>query len=191
MLTERGPGFGCFEGKTHILPISIYYEDTDLSGIVYHANYLRYMERGRSEFFRAAGIVRLAQLEEPEPTAEEGADLLEHEPVRERALRREHGPRRLPRAREPGGLQRDRHPLGTLRGVVLARTDQRTCEGQFVLTRHAAQRPPMEDEENLQRVARILHRMGKRTKQGEVGVVIDGVFHRIRRFPLADAEESE
>jgi hypothetical protein len=49
----------------------------------------------------------------------------------------------------------------------------------------------MEDEEKLQRIARILHRMGKRTKQGEVGVVIDGVFHRIRRFPLADAEESE
>jgi acyl-CoA thioester hydrolase len=61
--------FGHFEGKTHVLPIRIYYEDTDLSGIVYHANYLRYMERGRSEFFRAAGIARLAQLEEPEPTA--------------------------------------------------------------------------------------------------------------------------
>ena len=59
---------GRFEGKTHILPIRIYYEDTDLSGVVYHANYLRYMERGRSEFFRAAGILRLAQLEAPEPT---------------------------------------------------------------------------------------------------------------------------
>lgn len=62
-------GFGRFEGKIHILPIRIYYEDTDLSGVVYHANYLRYMERGRSEFFRAAGILRLAQLEAPEPTA--------------------------------------------------------------------------------------------------------------------------
>jgi acyl-CoA thioester hydrolase len=61
--------FGRFDGKVHILPIRIYYEDTDLSGIVYHANYLRYMERGRSEFFRAAGIARLAQLEQPEPTA--------------------------------------------------------------------------------------------------------------------------
>jgi acyl-CoA thioester hydrolase len=61
--------FGHFEGNVHILPIRIYYEDTDLSGIVYHANYLRYMERGRSEFFRAAGIVRLAQLQGPEPTA--------------------------------------------------------------------------------------------------------------------------
>ena len=61
--------FGRFDGKTHILPIRIYYEDTDLSGVVYHANYLRYMERGRSEYFRAAGIRRLAMLEEAEPTA--------------------------------------------------------------------------------------------------------------------------
>ncbi|MDE2110953.1 MAG: YbgC/FadM family acyl-CoA thioesterase [Alphaproteobacteria bacterium] len=51
------------------MPIRMYYEDTDLSGIVYHANYLRYMERGRSEFFRAVGISKLAQLDEPEPTA--------------------------------------------------------------------------------------------------------------------------
>src|ERR1700748_2280792 len=61
--------FGRFEGKIHILPIRIYYEDTDLSGIVYHANYLRYMERGRSEFFRSAGIARLAMLEQRNPTA--------------------------------------------------------------------------------------------------------------------------
>jgi acyl-CoA thioester hydrolase len=60
---------GHFDGKTHILPIRIYYEDTDVSGVVYHANYLRYMERGRSEFFRAVGIVKLAQLDQPEPTA--------------------------------------------------------------------------------------------------------------------------
>jgi acyl-CoA thioester hydrolase len=61
-------GLGSFDGKTHILPISIYYEDTDLSGFVYHANYLRYMERGRTEFFRMAGISR-ARLEDDEPTA--------------------------------------------------------------------------------------------------------------------------
>ncbi len=60
---------GHFAGKTHILPLRIYYEDTDLSGVVYHANYLRYMERGRSEFFRSAGIARLAMLDAEEPTA--------------------------------------------------------------------------------------------------------------------------
>ncbi len=61
-------GLGTFDGKTHILPIAVYYEDTDLSGMVYHANYLRYMERGRTEFFRLAGISR-ANLEDEEPTA--------------------------------------------------------------------------------------------------------------------------
>ncbi len=62
-------GLGRFDGKTHILPIRIYYEDTDLSGVVYHANYLRFMERGRSEYFRCAGVTRLAMLDDPEPTA--------------------------------------------------------------------------------------------------------------------------
>lgn len=61
-------GLGYFQDKVHILPISIYYEDTDLSGMVYHANYLRYMERGRTEFFRLAGVAR-ARLEDEEPTA--------------------------------------------------------------------------------------------------------------------------
>jgi acyl-CoA thioester hydrolase len=62
-------GLGHFEGKTHILPIRIYYEDTDLSGVVYHANYLRYMERGRTEFFRKAGVTKMAALDDAEPTA--------------------------------------------------------------------------------------------------------------------------
>jgi len=75
---------GEFRGKTHILPIRIYYEDTDLSGVVYHANYLRFMERGRSEYFRCAGITRLAQLEDPEPTAWtlKKASLEYHRPAR-------------------------------------------------------------------------------------------------------------
>jgi acyl-CoA thioester hydrolase len=65
-----GPkGLGTLDGKTHILPISVYYEDTDLSGFVYHANYLRYMERGRTEFFRLSGISKMAGLEDEEPTA--------------------------------------------------------------------------------------------------------------------------
>ncbi|OYX04223.1 MAG: acyl-CoA thioesterase [Caulobacter vibrioides] len=50
------PTAGAFEGREHQLPVRIYYEDTDFSGIVYHANYLRYLERGRSDFFRLAGI---------------------------------------------------------------------------------------------------------------------------------------
>ncbi|MDR7231248.1 acyl-CoA thioester hydrolase [Caulobacter sp. BE264] len=50
------PTAGAFEGREHQLAVRIYYEDTDFSGIVYHANYLRYLERGRSDFFRLAGI---------------------------------------------------------------------------------------------------------------------------------------
>jgi acyl-CoA thioester hydrolase len=57
-----------FEGKTHILPVRIYYEDTDLSGVVYHANYLRFMERGRTEYFRSTGV-KVAYLDDPEPAA--------------------------------------------------------------------------------------------------------------------------
>ena len=56
-------GLGTFDGKTHILPISVYYEDTDLSGVVYHANYLRYMERARSDMLRLAGIDQRATQE--------------------------------------------------------------------------------------------------------------------------------
>ncbi|HXR94889.1 MAG TPA: YbgC/FadM family acyl-CoA thioesterase [Rhizomicrobium sp.] len=62
-------GLGHFDGKIHVLPLRVYYEDTDLSGVVYHANYLRYMERARTEFFRLAGVARMAELEAEEPTA--------------------------------------------------------------------------------------------------------------------------
>ena len=41
---------------THFFPIRVYYEDTDLAGIVYYANYLKYIERARSEWVRELGI---------------------------------------------------------------------------------------------------------------------------------------
>ncbi|MYM54888.1 tol-pal system-associated acyl-CoA thioesterase [Thalassovita mangrovi] len=41
---------------THQLPIRVYYEDTDMAGIVYHANYLRYIERARSDWVRELGV---------------------------------------------------------------------------------------------------------------------------------------
>ena len=47
---------GRLEEGVHYLPVRIYYEDTDFSGIVYHANYLRFAERGRSDFLRLAGV---------------------------------------------------------------------------------------------------------------------------------------
>jgi len=51
MQTDR-PDIGRFENGEHLLAARVYYEDTDFTGVVYHANYLRYCERGRSEFLR-------------------------------------------------------------------------------------------------------------------------------------------
>jgi acyl-CoA thioester hydrolase len=50
------PYAGRFEGPEHRFGLRVYFEDTDLSGVVYHANYLRWMERARSDMLRAAGI---------------------------------------------------------------------------------------------------------------------------------------
>ncbi|MDO7835733.1 YbgC/FadM family acyl-CoA thioesterase [Sphingobium sp. HBC34] len=50
------PATGRFAAAVHHFPLRIYFEDTDLSGLVYHANYLRYMERARSDMLRIAGI---------------------------------------------------------------------------------------------------------------------------------------
>lgn len=44
----------------HDFPLRVYYEDTDLAGIVYYANYLKFIERGRSEWVRARGIDQMA-----------------------------------------------------------------------------------------------------------------------------------
>lgn len=50
------PTAGRLEGAVHVLPVRVYYEDTDAGGIVYHANYLRFAERARSELLRATGV---------------------------------------------------------------------------------------------------------------------------------------
>jgi len=48
----------------HVMPVRVYYEDTDFSGIVYHANYLRFMERGRTNFLRLLGADQRGLVEE-------------------------------------------------------------------------------------------------------------------------------
>jgi acyl-CoA thioester hydrolase len=56
----------------HLLPIRVYFEDTDFSGLVYHASYLRWCERGRSDFLRLLGNDHRALLSGPggrEPAA--------------------------------------------------------------------------------------------------------------------------
>jgi len=54
---------GAFVGAEHHFRARVYFEDTDLSGIVYHANYLRYMERARSDMLRLAAIDQRAAME--------------------------------------------------------------------------------------------------------------------------------
>ncbi|HET7715407.1 MAG TPA: YbgC/FadM family acyl-CoA thioesterase [Bauldia sp.] len=44
----------------HVLPVRIYFEDTDFSGVVYHGSYIRFMERGRSDFVRLLGVAHTA-----------------------------------------------------------------------------------------------------------------------------------
>ncbi|BAK64926.1 putative thioesterase [Sphingobium sp. SYK-6] len=61
---EPLPASGFFEGAEHLFPLRVYYEDTDLSGVVYHANFLRYMERARSDMLRVAGIDQRAAVEQ-------------------------------------------------------------------------------------------------------------------------------
>jgi acyl-CoA thioester hydrolase len=52
--------WGGLRAGRHVLPVRVYYEDTDFTGVVYHANYLRFMERARTEFLRLIGIAHPA-----------------------------------------------------------------------------------------------------------------------------------
>ena len=60
---ELKPADGAFEGSRHSFPLRVYFEDTDVAGIVYYANYLRFMERARSDMLRAIGVDQRAALE--------------------------------------------------------------------------------------------------------------------------------
>ena len=57
------PAEGRFEGGVHLFPLRVYFEDTDLSGVVYHANYLRWMDRARSDMLLGVGIDQRAAFE--------------------------------------------------------------------------------------------------------------------------------
>lgn len=56
-------------GREHLLPVRVYYEDTDFTGLVYHGSYVRYFERGRSDFLRVIGIGHAELLEGEQPMA--------------------------------------------------------------------------------------------------------------------------
>ena len=57
------PYRGGFVGREHRFALTVYFEDTDTAGIVYYANYLKYMERARSDMLRAAGIDQCAAID--------------------------------------------------------------------------------------------------------------------------------
>lgn len=56
------PYRGGFAGSEHRFALSVYFEDTDAYGIVYYANYLKFMERARSDMIRAVGVDQAAEL---------------------------------------------------------------------------------------------------------------------------------
>ena len=56
LAAEGEPLSGWIKQGVHYLPVRLYYEDTDAGGIVYHANYLRYAERARTEMLRLVGV---------------------------------------------------------------------------------------------------------------------------------------
>lgn len=55
--------------RQHWLAVRVYYEDTDFTGMVYHANYLRFFERGRSDHLRDAGVSHQSLLAREDPAA--------------------------------------------------------------------------------------------------------------------------
>jgi acyl-CoA thioester hydrolase len=57
------PYRGGFVGREHHFALTVYFEDTDTAGIVYYANYLKFMERARSDMLRAAGIDQKAEMD--------------------------------------------------------------------------------------------------------------------------------
>lgn len=57
------PADGVMRGRTHLFPLRVYFEDTDVAGIVYYANYLRFIERARSDMLRLIGVDQRGALE--------------------------------------------------------------------------------------------------------------------------------
>lgn len=64
MDAQPNPPSGVLNGPLHLYAVRVYYEDTDLSGITYHANYLRWFERARSDLLRLLGIDQRAAIED-------------------------------------------------------------------------------------------------------------------------------
>lgn len=66
-MSRFAPPEGIVEGSRHYLPIRVYWEDTDVGGVVYHANYLKYFERARSDLLRVSGTDHVDLMASDEP----------------------------------------------------------------------------------------------------------------------------
>ncbi|HXV73578.1 MAG TPA: tol-pal system-associated acyl-CoA thioesterase [Sphingomonadales bacterium] len=79
------PAAGELAGKRHRMAMRVYWEDTDAGGIVYHANYLKYMERARTDFLRLLGIEQTELMADPATSikfAVKSLDIDYHQPAR-------------------------------------------------------------------------------------------------------------
>ena len=56
VMAQPTPPGGVIEGARHFYAVRVYYEDTDFTGVVYYANYLKFLERGRTDALRTAGV---------------------------------------------------------------------------------------------------------------------------------------
>ena len=81
---ELGPAGNLSDDGLHVMPVRVYYEDTDASGIVYHANYLRFIERARTDVLRCAGLDhrRMMDAEDSTAFAVRQMDIRFHAPAR-------------------------------------------------------------------------------------------------------------
>lgn len=84
MTSDSEPTSGAIIERVHRLPVRVYYEDTDFTGVVYYANYLKFLERGRTDFLRCAGVghAELAAGGDPLGFAVREANVKFHKPAR-------------------------------------------------------------------------------------------------------------
>ena len=78
MVNDRSALDGEIRDGRHLQQVRVYYEDTDFSGIVYHASYLRFMERGRTNYLRLIGADHRALFEQAEKEAPGFAFVVRH-----------------------------------------------------------------------------------------------------------------
>ena len=110
------PYRGGFVGPEHRFALTVYFEDTDTAGVVYYANYLKFMERARSDMIRAVGVDQGAALR-----ADGSAYFVTHVNIRYRA---------------PARLGEDLVVVSTVEAVRAASVDihQRVMRGQEILS---------------------------------------------------------